>query len=79
MKIHAISKLPTTVDSIPDGSKGVHESVLRAYNILRRVKEWLERGVPPGVILDLVSEMESGEAIDLVLPKVEGRPLVEVL
>ncbi len=55
MKIAEIANLPRTVDA-PSG--GVHESVLRAFQILQRVKGFLERGVPGDVIMELIREME---------------------
>lgn len=58
MNIKSISKKPTSVCSIPAGCKGVHESTLRAYQILERVKGWLEKGVPADVILELIREIE---------------------
>lgn len=38
----------------------VHESCLRAYQILKVVKRWLRAGVPAPIILELVADMESG-------------------
>jgi hypothetical protein len=38
---------------------GWHESVLRAYNILRKTKALLSKGVPPDVVLELIELMES--------------------
>ena len=58
MTIREIQARATCVDSIPFGSKGVHESMLRAYQILKRVRDWLTRGVPAAVILELIDEME---------------------
>ena len=59
MEIKSISEMPTCVDSIPVGSKGVHESTLRAYQILERTKDFLKRGVPQDIVLELIEEMES--------------------
>lgn len=59
MKIVDIHKMPTLVSEIPSGSAGVHESCLRAFHILRKAQELLALGTPPGVVLDLISEMES--------------------
>ena len=39
-----IRQMPTVVESIPSGSRGVHESLLRAYNILGEVIGMLARG-----------------------------------
>jgi len=64
MNIKSISEMPTCVETIPAGCKGVHESTLRAYQILKKVKNFLERGVPQDVILELVEEMESAGTAD---------------
>ena len=58
MTLIDIAKMPTSVDSIPPGCKGVHESTLKAYHILMLVKQWLGDGVPAHVILDVVAELE---------------------
>ena len=54
-----IRKMETCIDVIPSGCKGVHESVLRAYQILRKTKELCKKGVPTDVILELIELMES--------------------
>ena len=58
MNIKEISELPSTVQRIPTHGFGVHESTLRAYQILRKTKDYLKRGVPADVILELIEEME---------------------
>lgn len=40
------------------GVIGMHESLLRSFAILEQVKEWLEKGVPNDVIIDLIWELE---------------------
>ncbi|HHT9145634.1 MAG TPA: hypothetical protein ACFYD4_08140 [Candidatus Wunengus sp. YC61] len=59
MKIYLIRQLPTCIDSIPERSNGIHESVLRSYNILEKTKAYLKEGVPPKVVLELIDEMEA--------------------
>jgi hypothetical protein len=61
VRLQDIQKIPTCVDAIPAGAKGVHESVLRAYQILERVKDYLRRGVPGDVTLELIKEMEGDQ------------------
>lgn len=60
MKITDIVEMPTVVDrdKIPLGCKGVHESTLRAYNILCKVKYYLYKKVPAEIISELIDEME---------------------
>lgn len=55
-----ISEMPTTVDSIPNGSRGVHESVLRAFQILREVQRMLERGDSAQTVLAFIAFAEGG-------------------
>ncbi len=43
-ELDRIRELPTVIEVIPPCSRGVHESVLRSYQILERVKEMLRRG-----------------------------------
>lgn len=59
MTIIEINKMPTTIQEIPRDAKGVHESVMRSYHILGKVKELLSLGVPTPVVLDLIAEMET--------------------
>lgn len=54
MRIIDIHALPTTMDN----ASKIHESVFRSFHILEKAKEYLALGVPPGVILDLIAEME---------------------
>lgn len=56
--IRHIQDMNTTVTTVPRESTGVHESCLRAWNILEYVKWLLERKVPPEVITELIREME---------------------
>ncbi len=55
MKLRQIAAMPTLTREVPENS---HESVLRAFWILEKVKDWLRRGVPADVILELVAELE---------------------
>lgn len=57
MKIHEIREMPTTVTR--DTGNGVHESVLRAYQILQKVQYWLREGVPTKIVLELIEEMDA--------------------
>lgn len=62
MTICEISKLPTSVRDIPSGCAGVHESILRAFQILDKVKYLLASGVPSPIVLELIAEMEARES-----------------
>jgi len=57
--IAEIQELKTTVHSVPKDCSGIHESTLRSYQILQKVKDLLNRGTPTDVILELIWEMES--------------------
>ena len=52
--------MDTCIDKIPNGCKSVHESCLRASQILEKVKYWLKKGVPQDIILELIHDIESG-------------------
>ena len=42
-----------------EGAVGIHESVLRSYQILQKVRVLLADGVPPHVVLELIDLMDS--------------------
>lgn len=56
-----IAKFANVVTPESVGEHGTHESVLRAYQILERVKDMLEDGVPPSYILTFIDIMEGAE------------------
>lgn len=58
MTIREIHDRATDVTEIPVGCRGVHESMLRAYHIVRKVKDLLSRKTPTDVVLELIAEME---------------------
>ena len=60
MSMLEIMKTPTCVVEIPLGCSGVHESTLRAYQILQLTKRYLANEVPPMVILEIIQELETG-------------------
>jgi hypothetical protein len=47
------------VQQVQDGVKGWHESLLRSYHILAKVKWLLEKRTDAEVILELIALMES--------------------
>ena len=53
-----IMTMPTTVDVIPSGSTGVHESCLRAYQILEYAKHLLAENTPPTIVLEIIKGLE---------------------
>lgn len=52
MKLIEITHLPICIGDS-------HESILRSYHILQKVKDYLSEGVPPKVILEIIAELES--------------------
>ena len=58
MTIREIHDRPTDVTEIPMGCRGVHESMLRAWHVVRKVEDLLRRGTPADVVLELIAEME---------------------
>jgi len=57
MKIHEIKEMPTSTDQL-EKHKNYHESCFRSYQILQKVKEWLEYDTPPKVIKEIIEELE---------------------
>jgi hypothetical protein len=48
-----IAKLPTVSTDANE-----HESITRAYQILNKIKDYLKRGCPYDIILELIDEAE---------------------
>jgi hypothetical protein len=65
MTFDEIRRMPTVVEAIPEGARGVHESVLRSYRILAKVEELIRgdpaHGIacPAGLLLDLIAMMRT--------------------
>ena len=63
LSYYGISAMPTSLnrkDIIDDGSRGWHESVLRSYHIVKKVRWLLEQGCSAAVVIELIDLMESG-------------------
>lgn len=64
MRLLEIAKMPTSIvklqlKELASGScTGVHESTLRSWHILERVKDYLRKDTPADVILELIAVME---------------------
>lgn len=54
--IKAINELPTTYEDIKHGK--CHESLLRSWNILEKVKYLLRENVPHHITLEIIQDME---------------------
>lgn len=59
MKIEEIIKMPTTY--IDKNGRDCHESLLRSYQLLDKVKEMLKRGDSQDTILEVVEYIERRE------------------
>ncbi len=76
MTYDAIREMPTSLKAEQwrtgnlRTSSGVHESCLRSYHVLGKVKELLDLGAHPSIIKELVHLMES-ELPKVVAPSVE--------
>ena len=57
----AVRAMPTVVEEIPSQSRGVHESVTRAYQILEIVKDLLARGDSATTIAEFIQWAETRE------------------
>ena len=84
MTISSIAKMPTSV-TLPiqehfAGCTGIHESTLRCWHILERVKVYLAKDVPADVILELIAVMEEPrQAGRQALIDAERRRLADVI
>lgn len=64
MNITNISRIQTTIsrasieEALRIGSSGLHESLCRSYHIVEKVKELLQIGTPPTVVLEMIELME---------------------
>lgn len=47
--------------SIRTNDRTAHESVLRAYQVLEKVKDLLRRQTPADVVLEIIADLSSGE------------------
>lgn len=57
-RIIEISKFPTCTDQVDGYPSPMHESCLRAYQILEETKRLLREGVPSKILLEIIDEME---------------------
>lgn len=58
MKLAELRQRPTTIGTSANGQR-VHESVLRSYGMLQKVRELLiqEDPVPPHVLLEMIDDV----------------------
>ena len=68
-KIAHIRAEPNCVKGSVTG--GMHESLLRAFQILEVVKDYLARDIPAGIMLELIKEMEDGPSSHLDLDAIK--------
>jgi len=55
MTIKEIREMPTSIV----GANKIHESVLRSYQVLKKVKYLLDEGTSANVVRELIREMEN--------------------
>ncbi len=67
MRINEVAKMATEItaedakEGLARGCRGFHESLVRSYHIVNKVKELLEKKTDPEVVLELIALMESDE------------------
>ncbi len=61
--------MPTFVGRPPDA---VHESCLRAWSIVEKVKDVLRVGTPGEVVIELIEEMENSRSSKTLAPRLHG-------
>lgn len=65
MKIAEIMEFPTHINHNTVNGTRYHESLLRSFHILRKVKDLLGKGTPPDVVLEIIEHIESVQQSDL--------------
>ena len=63
MTLNEIRQKPTTIDT-GENSRRVHESILRSWHIVEKIKELLELNTPAEVILELIEDLKSARGVD---------------
>lgn len=63
MRFEEIRKEPTNFKLFNGFNNGIeaHESLLRSFKIVQKVKQMLTDGATPGIVLEMIEFMESGE------------------
>lgn len=62
MTLSEIRKIPETiVASEWSGARSWHESVVRSYQVLEKARDWLKRGAPGSVVLEMIEDAYSEE------------------
>ena len=56
MILAAIREQPTTIGTGPNSGR-VHESVLRSFHIVGKVRELLNSGTPPDIVLEIIDDL----------------------
>ena len=59
MKIHEIKKMPTLFKLSDTATGGIHQSLFRSYHLLDKVVDWLQKGVCPEVVLEMIEDIET--------------------
>lgn len=71
MKWIEIAALPTVLIPGLYGGAGVHESVLRTFQAHHKVVDYLRRGVPGDVVLELLDELDLMAALIAKVQRVD--------
>ena len=67
MRLEDIRKMPITMN-LPGGG-GIHESCYRAWGILMKVKQLLQKEVPHAVILEVICDLENAPRVEQTIGK----------
>lgn len=54
MTLSELRSMPEVINTIPVQSRGVHESMLKSYQVLQKAKDWLRQDVPGSVVLEMI-------------------------
>lgn len=82
MTIMEIRSFPTDLSAervkrgLMEGCRGFHESLTRGYQISQKVRELLQQGTPPAVVLEIMDVMEERD-IYPTIPTLAGRHVLK--
>lgn len=66
MSLDEIRNFPTTIDT-GINSKRVHESVLRSFQVVQKIKELLDKNTPAPVLLEIIDDLMGAKQKDWCL------------
>ncbi len=63
MTLSELRLMPTFLDTDTVGKGRFHENMFRSYALVQKVKALLIENTPPAVVLEIIEDVEAGEAV----------------